>query len=268
MDVALSAAFSVLEAEWPHQLPRIKAFTTLRSGGVSSGVFGDGADGCGFNLGDHVGDDPLAVAGNRARLNLTLPEDVIFLSQVHGNMVVDVNDVVAGTEADAIVSATPGKICAVLTADCLPVLLADSEGKVVAAAHAGWRGLVAGVLQQTVEQMRRRGAKTIFASLGPAIGPEQFEVGQDVVDAFAAVSENTADCFRRKPAIANKTATETVAKYVADIYQLARLQLHAAGVMDISGGQYCTVTQGRQFYSYRRDKVTGRMASLIWIVPG
>jgi YfiH family protein len=259
MGMVLPTEFSMIEAEWPDSLSRIKAFTTLRYGGVSHDPYGDGNGGSGFNLGDHVGDDPAAVAANRKQLNAILPGDVIFLSQVHGNMVVDVNDISAGVEADAVISDMPGKVCAVLTADCLPVLFADADGRVVAAAHAGWRGLLAGVLQNTVSQMRSRGAKNIFASFGPAIGPEQFEVGQDVVDAFNATTQNARNCFQRKISKADK--------YVADIYQLARLQLNVAGVTNISGGQYCTVSQKEKFYSYRRDGVTGRMASLIWIEP-
>ena len=147
-----------------------------------------------------------------------------------------------------------------LTSDCLPVLFSDVTGRVVAAAHAGWRGLAAGILQNTVDQMRSQGAGEVLAWLGPAIGPAQFEVGQDVFNAFVSVNENTANCFLEK-------RSSNQIKYLADIYGLAGKLLTGAGVTKIFGGQYCTVSEPEKFYSYRRDGVTGRMASMIWIEP-
>ena len=245
--------------DWSGLTSSIRAVSTLRDGGVSQGVYG-AASGGGLNLGDHVADDPVAVEYNRKKINRLLPSDVIFLSQVHGNIAVNSNNLRPGLEADAVVSSQPGKVCAVLTADCLPVLFSDVTGRVVAATHAGWRGLAAGILQNTVDQMRSQGAGEILAWLGPAIGPAQFEVGQDVFNAFVSVNENTANCFLEK-------RSSSQIKYLADIYGLARKLLTGAGVTKIFGGQYCTVSEPEKFYSYRRDGVTGRMASMIWIEP-
>ncbi|HEX8955467.1 MAG TPA: peptidoglycan editing factor PgeF, partial [Burkholderiaceae bacterium] len=166
------------------------------------------------------------------------------------------DNAVSGVSADAIIAAKPGQVCAVQTADCLPVLFADSAGSVVGAAHGGWRGLVAGVLENTVERMRAAGANDIVAWLGPAIGPQKFEVGDEVRQAFLPRHARAEAAFR---IIEGKPG-----KFLADIYMLARFLLQQAGVDEVGGGHACTVTDGA-YYSYRRDRITGRMASLVWI---
>ncbi|MFJ3046353.1 peptidoglycan editing factor PgeF [Herbaspirillum chlorophenolicum] len=234
----------------------IGALATLRAGGYSAHPYGDGEGGLGLNLGAHVEDDPALVAKNRALLRRLLPQEPAWLSQVHGTTVEDAETAPPAAQADGCVSALAGAVCVMMTADCLPVLLCDRAGTVVGAAHAGWRGLAAGVLENTVAAMRARGGKDIMAWLGPAIGPEQFEVGAEVREAFMQ-HDATADAAFRS--VAGRPG-----KYLADIYHLARLRLNAVGVADIFGGGLCTVSDSR-FYSYRRDKATGRMASLIWL---
>jgi YfiH family protein len=236
-------------------MPQVHALSTSRRGGSSAAPYDDGAGGPGLNLGAHVGDDPASVAANRARLRASLPTEPAWLAQVHGADVVDAAQLAGTPEADASFSTRPGVVCAVLTADCLPVLLADRAGRVVGASHAGWRGLAGGVLQATVERMRAAGAQDMQAWLGPAIGPRRFEVGPEVRAAFVAVNPGAEKAFR--PRADNK--------YLADIYLLARLVLQGCGVTAVSGGERCTVSEADCFYSYRRDGVTGRMASLIWL---
>lgn len=240
--------------------PSIGAVVTTRTGGVSGGPYGDGAGGGGLNLGMHVGDRAEHVEQNRRTLRAHLPGEPVWLSQVHGIEVIDA-DAIAGSGAvpvaDASVSATPGVVCAIQTADCLPVLFCDVAGRVVGAAHAGWRGLVNGVLESTVMAMRAKGADRIIAWLGPAIGPERFEVGQEVRDAFVAHDAAASAAFTASPM--------QPGKYFADIYALARQRLDGAGVTRCHGGGLCTVSDAQRFYSYRRDHVTGRMASLIWV---
>ncbi|MFZ2853664.1 MAG: peptidoglycan editing factor PgeF [Rhodocyclaceae bacterium] len=234
--------------DWPAP-PRVRCLTTTRHGGVSTGAYTS------LNLGDHVGDDVSAVAENRRRVAACLPAEPLWLQQVHGTQAVDAG--VAGGHpltADASFSRRPGTVCAVLTADCLPVLLCDRSGEVVAAAHAGWRGLQAGVLEQTVAAMACPAAQ-LLAWLGPAIGPAAFEVGDDVRRAFVAQNDTAEAAF---------TALQP-GKWLADIYLLARLALARAGVGAVYGGGYCTVEEATRFFSYRRDGVTGRMASLIWL---
>jgi YfiH family protein len=228
--------------------PNVRALTTTRRRGMSRGPYAD------FNLGDHVGDAPAAVAANRARLRLHLPADPLWLKQVHGTRCVVAEEAAAGVEADASVSFRPGTVCAVLTADCLPLLLCDAGGTVVAAAHAGWRGLAAGVIESTVAAMRRPPAE-ILAWLGPAIGPAAFEVGDEVRAAFVAHDAAAAAAFVQHGA----------GKWLCDIYELARQRLAALGVRRVAGGNLCTVADADRFYSYRRDGATGRMASLIWL---
>lgn len=242
---------------WPGLPDNVGVLSTTRLGGVSPAPYDDGAGGGGLNLGDHVGDQPQHVSRNRAILCAGLPSEPVWLSQVHGTAVVDVAAVPPQQvpEADASLSATPGKACLVMTADCLPVLFCDAGGKTVAAAHAGWRGLAAGVLQNTVAAMRAAGAGALSAWMGPAIGPEQFEVGEDVRTAF--LQQGAPDAFLP---VAGKPG-----KYLADIYALARHVLEQAGVRQVHGGEFCTVSDPARFYSYRRDGVTGRQASVIWI---
>jgi hypothetical protein len=245
----------VILPQWQGAAPTIGAVSTTRAGGVSTGPYGDGAVGPGLNLGAHVDDDPAHVARNRELLQSMLPSAPVWLSQVHGAEVVDASTVVGVPEADASFTSDPDVVCAVQTADCLPVLFCDVDGKVVGAAHGGWRGLAAGVLQNTARRMREAGAGELMAWLGPAIGPRNFEVGAEVRAAFVAANARAAGAFRAREG----------GKFLADIYQLARLALAEAGVERISGGGFCTVDEKRRFYSYRRDRVTGRMASLIWI---
>lgn len=238
----------------------IGAAATTRIGGISREPYGDGAGGGGLNLGMHVGDRAEHVERNRQLLRAHLPAEPVWLSQVHGVEVIDA-DAATGVGsvpiADASVSATPGVVCAIQTADCLPVLFCDIAGNVVGAAHAGWRGLVNGVLENTVAAMRVKGADEILAWLGPAIGPERFEVGQEVRDAFVAHDAAASAAFTASPAQPDK--------YFADIYALARQRLEGVGITQCHGGGLCTVSDLRRFYSYRRDHITGRMASLIWV---
>lgn len=241
--------------DWTNKPANIGALSTTRKGGFSHGPYGDGMGGGGLNLGTHVGDEPARVQQNRELVRTWLPAGPAWLSQVHSTNVLDADEVRDAPQADASIATRPGIVCVVQTADCLPVLLCDVSGKVVGAAHAGWRGLAHGVLENTIARMQDAGAEEIIAWLGPAIGPERFEVGQDVYDAFVG----------REPAMRDAFRPHGAGKYLADIYALARRVLHNAGVTDIAGGGFCTVTDKDRFYSYRRDKVTGRMASLIWL---
>lgn len=237
--------------DWPAP-PGVRALFTTRNGGVSRGPYAS------LNLGDHVGDDPQAVAANRSLLCQVVAGGAspVWLEQVHGTRVIDAAAHVASRippQADASFSRQSGVCCAVMTADCLPVLFCDDSGSVVGAAHAGWRGLLAGVLEQTIAAMGAPPA-TLLAYLGPAIGPQAFEVGDEVRGAFAAADAATAAAFAPLPA----------GKWLADIYRLARLRLAAQGVDRVFGGALCTASDARRFFSYRRDGLTGRMASLIW----
>ncbi len=175
MRAVLPVSFDILLPDWRGIPSHVQAMSTLRVGGCSSGAYGDEHGVSGLNLGDHVSDDHTAVVANRAKLNASLPQDVIFLSQVHGNIVVRAETLVPGVSADAIVSSTPGLVCAVLTADCLPVLFSDAAGSVVAAAHAGWRGLASGILQNTVQEMRLCGAREILPGWDPLSGKKSLK---------------------------------------------------------------------------------------------
>ena len=248
--------------DWPDLPATVGALATSRDGGVSVGPYDDGKGGGGLNLGLHVNDAPDAVAANRASLQGWLPGRPAWIAQVHGADVVDAATVGPGQPVrtgDASIATTPGVVCAILTADCLPVLFADLDGKVVGAAQAGWRGLAGGVLGATVRAMRTAGAGEITAWLGPAIGPAAFEVGDDVVAAFAASlpGDATRACFTAYPG--------RPGKHLADMFTLARLTLARDGVERVHGGGLCTASAPERFYSYRRDGVTGRQASLIWL---
>lgn len=234
---------------WPAPTP-VKAFTTLRRGGVSLAPYDS------FNLGDHVGDEPEHVRVNREHLHRAagLPTEPCWLRQVHGIDVVDVADAEPGSAADGGFTTDRNKVCVVLTADCLPILLCDRRGTTVAALHAGWRGLAAGIVEAGIARLGVPGA-SLLAWLGPAIGPTAFEVGDDVRDAFVGADAETAGAFTPNPR----------ARWRADLYRLARRRLERHGVGAIYGGDYCTYTQADLFYSYRRDGTTGRMASLIWL---
>ena len=246
--------------DWPVSAA-VRAFVTVREGGVSAGPFGvAGGAARGLNLGDHVGDDPAAVRENRVRLEAGLPGPVHWLRQVHGIAVHDA-DAPAPDEpmlADAAITTRPGTVIAVMTADCLPVLLADARGRGVGVAHAGWRGLAAGVLEATVDAMRARLSTDgpLLAWLGPAIGPAAFEVGDEVREAFCGLDAGAAQAFVPGP---------VPGKWLADLYALARLRLALRGVTDVSGGGLCTVTDAERFYSHRRDRTSGRFASLVWL---
>ncbi|MGN8158328.1 peptidoglycan editing factor PgeF [Salinisphaera sp. RV14] len=237
-----------LAADWPAP-GHIRAGTTLRTGGASAAPFAS------LNLGAHTDDAARAVNDNRARLAtaLALPAEPSWLAQVHGTTVADLDAGHAGP-ADAAVTSRANRVPAVLTADCLPVVLCDTRGTCWAAAHAGWRGLAAGVLEATVAAMAAEPGD-LLAWMGPAIGPENFEVGADVRQAFVCRHAESARMFAPKA---------KAGKYLADIYGLARLRLACAGVTRVFGGGLCTVAAPERFYSYRRDGATGRMATLIW----
>ena len=259
-----AAAGSVLLPDWPAPA-RVQALVTLRAGGDSRGAFGlSGGQAGGWNLGGHCGDDAARVASNRRRLRAWLPAEPCWLEQVHGCAVFEATRAPASAEgwvpprADASVSSAPGVVLAVLTADCLPILLCDRAGTAVGIAHAGWRGLANGIAERTLERLRalRPQADGWIAWLGPAIGPGRFEVGQDVLDAFVGPDDAAAQAFRPGP---------VPGKWLADLFALARLRLRRCGVEQVYGGGLCTVSDPHRFYSFRRDRETGRMASLIWL---
>ncbi len=273
MASSLHSSPSWLVPDWPGLPPHVGALSTTRLGGVSPAPYDDGHGGGGFNLGVHVGDAPDHVRHNRARLSAVLPAEPFWLSQVHGTVVADAGAAslaravaqpgAAPPEADAAVARLRGAVCTILTADCLPVLFCDRAGSVVGAAHAGWRGLAGGVLARTLEAMRAAGAGEIMAWLGPAIGPSQFEVGAEVLAAFEQGAHDATALHEVTAAF--RAIDGRPGKYLADIYALARSVLRRDGVASIAGGQLCTVSDASRFYSYRRDQVTGRQASLIWI---
>ncbi len=237
----------VFVPDWPAPA-NVGSLQTLRGGGCSPAPWES------FNLGDHVGDDPLRVAANRASLRALLPADPVWLQQVHGTAAVDIAKTGKTVEADAAFCHEPGRVCAVMTADCLPVLFCDRAGTVVAAAHAGWRGLLAGVLEACIDTMHVDSGE-ILAWLGPAIGVQSFEVGAEVRDAFVARDGAASAAFH----------PQGNDKWLADLAMLARQRLNSAGVTAIYGGELCTFADSQRFFSYRRDGVTGRMASLIWL---
>jgi polyphenol oxidase len=252
--------------------PRVRALMTTRAGGVSLPPYGRWADGReaagGLNLGLHTGDDPAHVAENRRRLLSFAGARAAWLEQVHGDTIIRAEQALAAPaplRADASVTAEPGVACVVMVADCLPVLLCDEAGRAVGAAHAGWRGLVAGVVEKTarrVADLAERDASGLHAYLGPAIGPQAFEVGDEVREAFLAAAE---PAERDATASAFVARIDTPGKHWADLYALARLRLARLGVTRVTGGERCTVAARDRFYSYRRDRVTGRMAAMIWL---
>ncbi|MEQ4627130.1 purine nucleoside phosphorylase YfiH [Providencia manganoxydans] len=240
---------SLIFPDWP-QPSNISSCSTTRLGGVSLAPFDS------LNLGDHVGDDPVLVSENRSLLQKLagLPQQPLWLQQVHGTEVVCLNNGDwENTRADAVYTNQVGQVCTIMTADCLPVLFCSKDGQEVAAAHAGWRGLCDGVLENTAAQFSCPKSE-IMAWLGPAIGPEKFEVGIEVKEAFIKQSTDLASGF-----------VPYGEKYLADIYLLARKKLQAIGISSIYGGSFCTVSDKNRFFSYRREGKTGRMASLIWI---
>ena len=229
----------------------VKAYSTCRRGGVSENCYAS------LNLGAHVGDKNENVLANRQLLekSLSLPGSPVWLQQVHGIKAIELTATTRkGAQADASYTKLKNKVCAIMTADCLPVLLCNRQGSQVAAVHAGWRGLAAGVIESTLDAMGET-PQNILAWLGPAIGPQSFEVGTDVIEAF--VSEHAA---AEQAFVMTSPAT-----WLADMYTLARQRLKRKGVNEISGGGFCTYQDKARFFSYRRDGVTGRMATLIWI---
>lgn len=236
--------------DWPAPVT-VRAVTTTRQGGVSQGPWTS------MNLADHVGDAIVDVQANRACLTerLQLPASPLWLRQVHGTRGVDAASTSMSVEADVAFATRTGVVCAVLTADCLPVLLCDTNGTRVAAAHAGWRGLATGVVEQAVAALQVPGAE-LLAWLGPAIGVQAYIVGDEVREAFLDHAGAARDAFL--PA--------ATGGWHADLYQLARQRLAGCGVRAVYGGGFCTFTEQQRFFSYRRDGVTGRMASLIWLL--
>ena len=253
-----------LEPDWPAPAT-VRACCTTRQGGVSLAPYDS------FNLGDHVGDEAGAVQANRAYLQqvLQLPQAPAWLQQVHGTTLLRLPQQCEGVaQADASVTNQAGCVCAVLTADCLPLLFCDRQGTTVAAAHAGWRGLAAGVIEATVAGLQVA-PQELLVWLGPAIGPAAFEVGEDVRQAFITHDAQAAAAFVENETVANDVIESHAAaesgRWFADIYALARLRLHGLGITQLYGGGLCTYTDRQRFYSYRRDHTTGRMASLIWL---
>jgi len=236
--------------DWP-AAASVKAVTTTRHAGVSKGPYDS------LNLADHVGDTAAAVRRNRVTIQhqLNLPGRPAWLNQVHGDRAVDAANSGERPSADAGFTDQPHVVCAVLTADCLPVLFCDRRGTRVAAAHAGWRGLASGVLESTVRALDTDPGQ-LMAWLGPAIGPGAFEVGGEVRRVFVEQHAEAAGAFLARPH----------GHWLADLYQLARIRLLASGLTALYGGGFCTFTDRQRFYSYRRDGMTGRMASLIWLV--
>jgi YfiH family protein len=232
--------------------PRVRAFVTTRAGGVSRGEFGS------MNLGSRGGDEAANVERNRGIVRQHLPASPRWMAQVHGTDVADLDrlDESQVPKADAAVTSRPGHVAVVLTADCMPLLLSDEAGTRVALAHAGWRGMAAGVIESTVQAMDVAPRK-LRAWMGPTIGPQAFEVGPEVHEAFLKTDPSADEAFHpHKPG-----------KYLADLYALARRRLTAAGVARVHGGGFCTYTDAERFFSYRRVPASGRMGAFIWIEP-
>jgi len=258
-----SAAASLIERAGLPVLPALGAsgvcsFCTTRLGGAGRGPYAS------LNLGTQVGDDPAVVAENRRRLRAALPDEPFWLTQVHGASVLDADDPRYANpgvprEADAAITTTPGRVLAVMAADCLPVIMADLDARVLGVAHAGWRGLATGVLENTLWalQLRHPDARGWQAWIGPGIGPRAFEVGAPVHTAFAALGDEARAAFTR-----DATRPD---KWRADLPALAALRLRRAGVAILRQAGLCTVTHPEWFFSYRRDGITGRMAACAWL---
>jgi YfiH family protein len=248
-----------LRPDWPAG-PGVGAVMSTRAGGVSTGPFSS------FNLGLAAGDEPAAVQANRERFAVAIGARPVFLAQVHGARVVNLDTLApeALEQADASIATRPGLACTVMVADCLPVLFAAPQGRGVGAAHAGWRGLAAGVLDNTVQALCEAAAcapQELVAWLGACIGPQAFEVGADVLQAFGAEpsKEGNPHFFPKK------AGADGSPRWWADLPALARSRLAEAGVKQVSGGAWCTVADDSRFFSYRRDRVTGRMAAAVWL---
>jgi len=239
----------LIRPDWP--APKgVRALSTTRRGGVSTGIYAS------LNLGEHAGDDLESVAANRARLQQDLSSATPrWLRQVHGVRVAQLDGKTIQEPADAAFTGRHGEACVIMTADCLPVLLCDRAGTKVGAAHAGWRGLSAGVVEATVQAMDAKPGE-LLAWLGPAIGSQAYEVGEEVRAAFVAHAPEAAQAF--KPG-------QVAGKWWCDLYLLARQRLASVGVRDVHGGGLCTFTDKERFFSHRRDGQCGRMATLIWL---
>jgi YfiH family protein len=233
--------------DWPAPT-YVKALQTTRKGGVSAAPYDT------LNLGLHVGDDPVRVNCNRQFLAPFMPSEPVWLEQVHGTSVANADATDCRVQADACIARHRDSVCVVMTADCLPVLLCDKQGSVVGAAHAGWKGLAAGVIEATVQAMNAS-PQNLMAWLGPAISQEAFEVGEEVRTAFVAAHPQAASAF----------VPGQSGKWLADIYALARIRLNALGITQIYGGNFCTYRESEKFFSYRRDGTTGRMGTFIWL---
>lgn len=244
----MSLAEHFIVPDWPAPA-RVRALQTTRQGGLSRAPYAS------LNFGMHVGDNALTVAANRNLLNTMVPSEPVWLEQVHGTAVLMAESAGCAPTADACITRSANAVCAVMTADCLPVFLCDDVGTVAGVAHAGWRGLADGVIESTVIAMKTA-PSSLLAWLGPAIGPQAFEVGAEVREAFM-----------RHDAASEFAFVPHGDKYLADIYLLARQRLQALGVNRIYGGDFCTYSDAERFFSYRRDGRTGRMASLIWLSP-
>lgn len=246
----MTNSINFIQPNWPAP-PNVKALQTTRTGGVSQGAYAS------LNLGAHVNDDPIAVAANRQLLSAYLPSEPVWVNQVHGVEVIDAAVSSCLENADASFTTKPNVVCVTMTADCLPVLLCDKKGSVVAAAHAGWRGLCDGVIEAAVAKMQVPTGE-ILVWLGPAIGPDAFEVGDDVREQFITKDANAALAFKPHGD-----------KWLCNMYQIAKQRLNAVGVTEVYGASvnedFCTCTDKDRFFSFRRDNVTGRMASMIWL---
>ena len=235
--------------DWPAP-PGVRAIITTRAGGVSAPPYDS------LNVGFSTGDDAESVRENRRRLTALLPREPSWLKQMHGPDVVSAERVTDPPGADASMATTPGIVCAIQIADCLPVLFCNRQGTLVAAAHAGWKGLAAGVIDNTVGALTGAGARAddLMAYIGPGIGPGAFEVGEDVLHAYVSRDSDARDAF----------VPQRPGKWLADLPALTRRALARCGIAAVYGGNLCTYSDPARFYSYRRDKVTGRMVALIW----
>lgn len=246
----MNTDLNFIKPNWPAP-KNVKVLQTIRAGGVSAAPFDS------LNLGAHVNDDPIAVAANRQLLSDYVPSEPVWVNQVHGVEVIDAATSSCLENADASFTTKFNVVCVTMTADCLPVLLCDKKGSVVAAVHAGWRGLCDGVIEAAVTKMQVPTSE-MLVWLGPAIGPNAFEVGEDVREQFIATDADAALAFKPHGD-----------KWLCNMYQIARQRLHAVGVTEIYGASvnedFCTYTDEARFFSFRRDNVTGRMASMIWL---
>lgn len=246
---ATNPRLQFVRPDWPAPR-RVRAVTTTRVAGASLGAYAS------LNLGDHVGDATEAVVENRRRVHaaLELPNEPVWLKQVHGTDVVDAATVRAPTAADGAYTDRPGVVCAILSADCLPIFVCNRDGTEAALLHGGWRGLANGIIEQGLGRFRAPAAE-VLVWLGPGIGPAAYEVGEELRQVFMAHDARAAEAFRRA----------APGKWYMDLYAAARQRLAAAGVRAVHGGAHCTATQADLFFSHRRDSVSGRMASLIWL---